>query len=164
MAKSLPLSDDQKRLIISYAQQNPHVKKSDVCRHFNITRNQYEFALKKYNEGMLYKTKPRKRVRRKPIEDLVQESSPEELLNKEFAVAVAQLHTDVQLDAGQRIDMLSKLVSTRQTMQRISLQAHIKRADAELFGILVRIFKPDATDEEVIRYYTQAYEEYKQLR
>lgn len=162
MKKSLPLSDDQKRTIVRYALNNKNVKASDVCRHFNITRDQYEYAMRKYNDGLLYK-KSYKRTKRPPVDALVKEHTADELIEKEFSVAVAALHSDRSIDAGARIDMLHKIVATRQTMQRASLQSHIKRADSDVIAILVRILRPGSTDEEVIKYYTQAYEEYKQL-
>lgn len=67
--------------------------------------------------------------------------------------AVRALAADKNISAIERIQMLEKLAATKKTMQQIEMQGHIKRADAEIFAATVRYFRPDASDQDIIKIY-----------
>lgn len=157
--KRTALPDSTKRKVAIFCESNPKVKQIDVARKFGISVNQVIYACEQYRTGKL--GLKYKRVK-KPA-DVVINSTPEELLQQQYHLALAEMDTHKQLPVETRVNLLDKIIGMKKTLQSMELQAHIRRVDAELIGIIIRKFKPSATDDEVIKIYHEAYTEFKSL-
>jgi len=49
----------------------------------------------------------------------------------------------------------------RKTLQQINLENHIKKTDAGIIANIIRKFKPDAGDDDIIKIYKEAVELWK---
>lgn len=77
------------------------------------------------------------------------------LLKKQLNYCLAEIENNKSLVLSSRIDLLYKAMRIRVHLQQVEIESHLKRADALLIARIVRRFKPDATDEDVIKIYTE---------
>lgn len=159
MKKTPALSLSLRQRIAKYKERNPLAKISEVADQFNVTYDQARKAVADYKKGLLNRSKPRKK---KSIDlSEAMETPADKILEIQYHTAAAQLEISSDLAVDERIAMLDKLFTMRKTLQQVRLENHIKRVDASVFSALVRKFKPDADDEEVIKYYREIIEELK---
>lgn len=157
--KAAPISNRMKVKIGKFAANNPGAKMTDIAKEFNVTYNQVVHALKLYREGKLHKRRPR--VKHQNIEAILVEKSTEDIIDEQYKYCAAQLQTQATIAVDDRISMLDKLVAMRKTLQTVKLEGHIKRTDAGIIALLVRKFEPEASDEDVVKYYREALELWK---
>lgn len=93
-------------------------------------------------------------------EDLNFSEGLNELIKSQAAVAVQQLYQE-ELSGSERVKQLEKLAKIQKDMQKTELQSHLKSLDAKIVSILIRRFRPEATDNEVIKIYKEAVSEAK---
>lgn len=157
--KANPLSKNQKMKIGKYADNNPNANMVDISKEFKCTYNQVLYALKLYRAGRLHTNKPK--TRKKNVDVIITDRSPEKIIENQFHRSLGELEADLQLSVNDRVVMLDKLVTMRKTLQQINLENHIKKTDAGIIAIIVRKFKPDASDDDVIKIYKEALELWK---
>jgi transposase-like protein len=158
--KAFRLSLEVRRKIALYCKNNEHLSAVDVAEVFNVSEHQVRYACKQYDQGQLG-TRPRgvstariKTESKKPDHVLMEE---------QFSRALGEMNTDDKIPLLQRVSMLESLTKIKQTVQRMTLQGHIKRADAEIIKLVIQSFIPDVSDEQVIKIYSEAYERWKHL-
>jgi hypothetical protein len=71
--------------------------------------------------------------------------------------AVTALDSDTSITGIELVQMLDKVASILKVDQQISLQGHLKRADATIIAAIIRRYEPEATDEDVIRIYRETH-------
>jgi len=157
--KANPLSRNQRMKIGKYADNNPNATMVDITKEFKCTYNQVVFSLKLYRAGKLHINKPKNR--KKNVEVIITERPPEDIISNQFHRSLAELEADQQINVSDRIIMLDKLISMRKTLQQINLENHIKKTDAGIIANIIRKFKPDAGDDDIIKIYKEAVELWK---
>ena len=93
-------------------------------------------------------------------DDLDFSGSLNEMIQSQASMVVQQLYNE-DLDSATRTKLLEKLAKIQKDMQKTELQNHLKSLDAKIVTKLVRRFKPDADDDEVIKIYKEAVAEAK---
>lgn len=161
MVKTPPLSRNKQLLIGKYHEANPEASKKEIQLHFGCTYNQVIHAINNFLSGKLHR-KPVVMQQSKRAEARQKKFTPEQMLENQFHLAIASLDIDTKLQTDERIALLEKLVNMRKRFQSMQLESHIKRTDAALLAIIVRKFKPEATDDDVVKIYKEALELWKQ--
>lgn len=156
--KAPPLILSRRQAIGRYKDKFPNASYGEIADHFNCTVDQARSAIKGWQSGELKRSRPR--VKAKSVE-VAKEKDADSLLDSQFHHSIAQLEADIKTPASERIAMLEKLTVIRKTLQQVSLQTHIKKADAIVFAAVVRRFKPDASDEDIIKIYHEIVAELK---
>ena len=132
-------------------------KISDLKYHHDLTDAQARFIIEKGKAGHLQvKTKKRKA---NVIDSMAKPF--DEILNGQIHYAAAQLDGDEKISAIDRIQLLQKLAQTKVTAQKMTIESHLKTADAVLIASIVRRYEPDATDERIIKIYYEELEKWK---
>ena len=155
-APQMPISKRQK--IGKYKEKFPNATANEIAAEFNVTTNQVRSAVKAYQAGDLRRTKPRPK---KVSIEKAMETPADKLLENQYHVAAAQLETETNIPADERIGLLKDLFAMRKLLQQVRLESHIKRVDAVVFAALVRKFKPEAVDEDIISIYHELINELK---
>lgn len=159
MAKANKLVLSKRQSIWKYKEKNADTTIQELAQKFNCTINQARKAVEDGRAGKLTRTKITKNKAIYTEETMNQ--NPDILLEKQFNIAVAELDADTTLDVESRINLLSKCINIRKTLQSLRLERYIKRADSVLFGIVIRMYEPEASDDRVIEIYKQAVEIYQ---
>jgi hypothetical protein len=155
------LSRNKQLLIGKYHEANPEASKKEIQLHFVVTYNQVIHAIKNFESGKLHR-KPVALQQSRKAETRQRKYTAEEMLENQFHLAVAGLDVDTKMQTDTRITLLEKLVNMRKRFQSMQLESHIKRTDAALIALIVRKFKPEATDDDVVKIYKEALELWKQ--
>lgn len=153
--KANKLSIQKQIQIAKYKLQNPKIPVTAIAEQFNITYDQAINAIAKNKRGELKIG----RVRTPKVDYKIDPN--ENLLKKNYDKALASLDQSTHLDVLERISAIDKLTTISKTIQSMELQNHLKRLDADVIACIVRRFKPDATNEEIIKMY---HEELEKLR
>lgn len=153
-APTIALSLRQK--IGRYKSKNEKASYGELAEKFNVSYNQARSACIAWKEGLLKRSSPKSNIKAVEAE---KELPADELLEKQYHHAVAQLQANDKLPADERIAMLDKLFSMRKKLQQVKLESHLKKVDSEVFTAVIRRFEPHATDEDVIAIYRQIAEE-----
>ncbi len=156
MAKANKLVISTRQRIGKYKEENPDTTLAELAAKFNCTFNQARKAVADWNEGTLR----RPAVRKQTIK-IDTDSNSDEIIERQFHLAVCQLEADSEMTVETRINLVEKCIKIRKILQSLRLERHIKRADAVLFGIIVKMYEPDASDDRIIEIYNQAVEIYK---
>lgn len=157
--KSPQQSIAKQRRIGKWKEANPNATYSEVANEFNCTYEQARYAHQKFIKGLLDRKSPREKTQK--LEDIMSNFTAEELFEKEYHKSMASLAADKNLTASERINQLDKLITVQKKMQQISLTGHMKRADSEVVASIIRRFKPDATDQDVLLIYKEEFEKCK---
>lgn len=142
------------RRIGQYKQKNPKDTIKEIARLFDVSYQQAYDAVKKFNDPSWWKS-PKRRSVKKPL-TIAAENTDDQLLSEEYTYALAQISSDKTMQVHDRVKLLESLTFIRKTRQQLELQQHMKRVDADVVATIVRMFQPEATDEEVIKIYLEA--------
>jgi|GEM_PF-1640949 len=157
--KAQQLTLQKQKRIAKFKESHPEMTYSEVAAQFNCTYDQVRYAHLRYLDGKLNRIKPR--FREANVEDVKKEFTPDELLERQYHQAIAQLESEKRISTEERIMMLEKLTGIRKILQQIKLENFLKRADAGIITMIIRKFKSDADDEEIKKIYLSAVEQYK---
>lgn len=135
-----------------YKEKNPDVNMREIADLFNCTYDQARTAIEKYFDGSLIK----KRKKTEPAVEIDLNKEPTEIFEKQYRTALVQLDNNKDLPADQRVFLLEKLTKVQKSIQSVKLQNHIKKTDADIIAIIIRKFKPDASNEDIIMIYEEA--------
>lgn len=83
------------------------------------------------------------------------------VLKKQLNFILAELENNQKLVLSARIDMLYKAMRIRVHIQQVELESHLKRADADVIAMIIKRFLPDATDDQIIKIYTEEYQKWQ---
>lgn len=158
LKKAANIAKSTKISIGRYKERNPSASIREVADKFNVTYDQARNAIQNWKLGKLKVTPARQK--RKKIQE-AKEMPTDYLLEKQYKTLLAQLDSDDKMPADARAQMLDKLFSMRKTLQQVKLESHLKKTDAQVFSALVRKFKPQASDEDVIAVYREVVESLK---
>ncbi len=157
--KAPQLTVQKQKRIAKFKELHPNMTYSEVAAQFNCTYDQARHSHIRYLDGKLSRIKPKFKVAN--VEDVKKEFTPDELLERQYHQAIAQLESEKRISTEERIGMLDKLTTIRKTLQQIRLENFLKRADAGIISIIIKQFKADATDEDIKKIYLSAVEKYK---
>lgn len=156
--KSPALSLHKRQTIGKHKDKFPKATIADIAKQYNVSYNQAYKAVKDWQAGDLHRTRPRP----KPLKLAESLKIPADtLLETQYHTAVAGLNSNDKLAVDERVGLLDKLFAMRKTLQQVKLEGHIKRADAVVIAAIVRKFKPEASDEDVIAIYREIMTELK---
>lgn len=154
MAKSPSLLKSTKERIGKYKASNPNSTIGEVANKFACSYSQARTAIEDYKAGKLKSTQ-KKGVSKSKIQSIIDNSLPDDSLREEYEYVLSSIRADKKIESTQRVLLLDKLISMRKTLQIISLENHLKRADAELISMIIRRFDPSATNERIIQIYNE---------
>lgn len=157
MSKALKMQLSTRRRIGEYKKKHPNATIGEIAKRFNCTYNQARNAIKQYDAGMFNRDRPPK----KDLSNILKNNTTEELLKKQYDKALAQLEVDDGIMAADRISYLDKLANINKSLQQVSLQNHLKRADAEVIARIIRRYEPEADDARIIAVYREEMERWK---
>lgn len=146
-ARALPISTQ--RTIARYKEAHPKVSYVQLAKIHACTYEQAREAHKRLLRGELKDRRGRAMRSNRPSGDI--SGTFRALIDK----AVTALDSDRSITAIELVALLDKVASILRVEQQISLQGHLKRADAALIAAIVRRYQPEATDEDVIRIYQE---------
>lgn len=146
-AHKMPLSTRQ--AIGRYKEKYTDATVGEIAKRYKCTYNQARNAIEQYKAGKLNRERPKK----PDVSKILESSNPDELFGKQYSLALAQLENDKGMPVGERIMMLDKLSGINKTLQQISLQNHLKRADAEFIARIIRRYEPEASDDRIVKIY-----------
>ena len=157
--KATALTRQKKERIGKYKEKYPTANYYEIAQKFKCTYDQASKACKDYRNGYLF----REKTETKPadIQTVIDTMTADELLEKQYHTAVAQLEVEKNISIESRVRLLDSLFSMRKILQQLKLESFIKRADAGIIKNIIKRFKPDATDDEVIKIYLEEYERWK---
>ena len=157
--RASPLNPKRQRQVAIFYDKNKLSGWSaeDVATEFNCRPQQVYYAYKRYKSGTL--GNPPKKHRK--VEEILSKEDSDTILSKQLHIALSELHADTQLTAEQRTNTLKDLIVIRKTLQQIELQNHLRRTDAEFLAWLIRKhIMPDATNDEIVKFYREAMQQY----
>lgn len=145
-AHKLPMSTQ--RAIARAKELNPGLTGTALAARYNCTLNQVYAALSRARSGELRERRGG-RGRKKPART----DDPLGTFGELIADAITALKTDRKLGSVELVQMLDKVASILKTQQQLTLAGHLQRADAGFISALIRHFRPEATDDDVITIY-----------
>ncbi len=133
---------------------------AEVMRRFNVSYDQARNACTGRTVAKKGKDSSNRKYSRRPSQKRINndERSMFDLFENERKATLLQMESDKNLSAEDRVNLLTKLADGWAKVQRVELEHHLKRTDANIVARLVRLFVPDATDTDVIKYYHEAAE------
>lgn len=146
-AHKLPLSTQRK--IGAYKTDHPKVSFVELTRIFHCTYDQTREAYRRFKAGELQDRRGRTRGHVTPSGDVA--GTFRVLIDK----AITALSHDKAITSFEMVQLLDKVAGILKVEQQISLQGHLKRADANLIAAIIRRYQPEATDDDVIRIYQE---------
>ncbi len=155
--RSARLTDAERAHVAQYITDNPDLSDRVVALHMGVTAPQVRHAREQAARGEI-------RVRQNGLKGapkartIMQQRSVNELLQEQLHFGMAQLAEAEKIPAGDRINLCGAAARTQRVMLATRLEGHLKTTDAGTILELVRIFVPDATEDQVIRYYHEARE------
>lgn len=157
--KAPSLTIQLQRRIGAWSEKNPAVSVTKVASSFNVTVAQARYAIEQYRLGALG-TKPTK-PKQADVSAVVENRTEIEIMEQTAKLLLASLSVDKNLTINDRVKMLSDLSSVIKTTHNLSLTNHIRKADALVIASIIRRFKPDASDNDIIRIYAEEVEKCK---
>lgn len=156
-SKSRPLDRALKVRIGRFKAKNPQWKITEIADKFHCTPDQARYAIIQYNEDQLKCTEAEPELTPE-IEKLenVQEADAE--LEKQYINAVERLKNEKIGDIGLYVKLLDSCVKIRVLLDKMDLVYHLRKLDADIFSIAIRMYDPDKTNEEIYKIYKQAEE------
>lgn len=153
MLKANKLSIQKQIQIAKHKLKYPNQSMSAIAEQYNVTLDQVNYAIQKSRRGELKLGK----IRSKKI-NLDEIVTEENLLKTNYEKALKHLNSVDNIAVDDRINLLDKLANTSKTIQQMELQNHLKRLDANIIASIIRRFKPDATDDDIIKIYSEELE------
>jgi predicted transcriptional regulator len=84
----------------------------------------------------------------------------DEFLQMQIEATIHQLMTE-DLDGKKRVFLIKELTTIRDRMKKSDLESHMKSLDARIVAALIRKIKPDVTDDEIVKLWSEASEKVK---
>lgn len=160
--KSVSLKHSTRLAIVQYKRKNPGASLRFIADNFNVTYNQAKYAVEQDKLGKLLKTRHRSSQKvNTEIEVLKDNCTADELLERQYHTAIATLEKNSGMAVDERISLLDKLFDMRKILQQVRLESHIRRTDAGIIALIVKRFIPEATEEDIIKIYREAAEQWK---
>lgn len=161
MAKYKPTLTKETRLkIAKYAAQNPDISADSIADKFRCSIGQARYAIYRGRQGQL-KRRSTKGTRNIQAKMLREKMDSNKIFEKQIHFALAQLESDDKLDAVQRTLALERLVRAEKVKTEHEMQLHLKGLDWKTFVEVVKMFKPDAFEKDIIRIFNEAKERCK---
>jgi hypothetical protein len=158
MAKRLN-SELMKRIAI-YKSNNPELTYEQIAADFGVQTYQVRYAIEKYAESVKLGKNTKRglhdqaSIAKVDVDDV-------ETLRSQLNMCLSEMQCNDKLALGARIDLLLKSTRIRRYIQTLELENHMKRADAELIANIIRRFRPDITNDEIIKIYTEELAKWK---
>jgi hypothetical protein len=73
-----------------------------------------------------------------------------DLFEEQIQISLSQLAASEKMPVRTRVPILGTLARTHRSVQEAKIEAHLKTPHAQILARLVRRYRPDATDEEII--------------
>jgi len=153
---------DEKLLkkIAIYKSNHPKITLEQLEKKFDVPTHTARYALQKFAlEADLGKATVK--GRRQLAEMMADDLNEAEVMRYQLNYCLAEMEINKKLALQSRIDLLYKTTRIRMHIQRVELESHLKRADAQLIANIIRRFEPDASDDMVVKIYN---EELQKLR
>lgn len=131
-----------------YKRQHPGNTIAAIAEYFKVTPSQAYVANRQYKQGKL--TVSRK-VKPKKVDEVISEMTPDEIIPSQYHACLAALEADKDIPVGERVKLLDMLVGIRKVNQQISIQNHLKKADAGIVSAIIRRYVPEASDDDIIK-------------
>lgn len=154
------LDTDTMKAIALYKANNRHMTHQGIADRFNVKEHQVRYAIKKYAEdaNTIVGTKKGREIASRALAHFGKDV---ETLSHQVSLCIQQLETE-EIALSSRVELLAKIANIKAKLTDFELQKHLKRVDASLIQMLIRKFKPEADNEEVIKIYNEVYNEWKQ--
>lgn len=151
------MTRDQIMAVASYKVANPGLTGQEIADHFQISKGQAYYAIKRYvnSAKMLIGNRSGKVSNARLLEPYTDET---EAIKKQIRIALGQIDSDDSMAIANRVELLHKITRIRQYLQMTDLQSHLKRADAAIIAAIIRRFVPDITDDDIIKIYHEELE------
>lgn len=149
--------------IAVYKAEHPAATLAQLEKKFKVPDHVARYALQKYAEfsveaKLLNATKKGRALHSDFMADNIDQVA---VLKKQLNFILAELENNQKLVLSARIDMLYKAMRIRVHIQQVELESHLKRADADVIASIIKRFLPDATDDQVIKIYTEEYHKWQ---
>jgi hypothetical protein len=154
--KAPQLTLQKKQIIYRFFIKNPKATIGEVADKYTVTYDQARRVLKQGQAGELTRSKPR--MQKKKVEDVIQAQTPDALLELQLHRCLAQLESNTEMPADERIAALKDLILVRKNLQYLSLEKHLKKTDAGIIAVIIRRFAPESSDEDIIKIYKESVE------
>jgi hypothetical protein len=156
MSKAHPISVTLKLRIAKHKEKHDNISFVELAQLFNVSYDQARSAVMDYKSGKL-NVKNVKKVKSNSSE-IKDKYTTEELFDSQFHQALADLEAAEDMNVLERINALEKIAKIRKALQSVRLEAHLKRADADIIAAIIRRYDPDASDERIIEIYKEEVE------
>jgi hypothetical protein len=157
--KAANLSYQKRRKIAEFKVKNPNMTFYHIAEVNNVTYDQARRAYLDYQAGKF--TCAGSKGKKVAFDPEMTLESADLLLEKQYQNAVQALNAADNIDIETRVKLTETLFSMRKTLQQLKLESFIKRADAGIIAIIIRKFRPEANDDEILRIYLEAVEVWK---
>lgn len=149
--------------IALYKALHPKTTYAFLEQKFSVPMHVVRYAIQKYAEfslqaELMKSTKKGRIIQSEFVADNIDQIA---ILKKQLNFCLAMLENENKLALASRIDLLYKAMRIRVHIQQIELESHLKRTDALLIAAIIRRFKSNATDEEIIKIYNEEIEKIK---
>ncbi len=157
--KKTYLDKDLQKKIAMYKADHPEETLSALSKRFKVSTGQIRYALSKHAEfsKTVTNTKLGKQYKAKMLSDTV---DVVEVLEDNLRIVASELNGSEHAITT-RLEIMTKMINIRANLQKISLENHLKRADAGIISNIIRRFEPSATADDVIKIYEEEYTKWK---
>lgn len=133
-----------------------------IAKKFGVGQHHVDYAFKKYSQDseLANTTRKGKAIKADILKDGIDET---EAMKSQQKLILATLENDKNIPVQTRTQLLYTLTRIRMYLQRVELSAHLKKSDADIIGAIVRRFKPDVTNDEIVKIYYEELEKWKNL-
>jgi hypothetical protein len=154
------LSKELAKKIAIWKSNHPEATLADLAKKFSVKEHQARYALQKHAEGseLLRGTKKGQHLAAQMMQS---ENDDLDVMKTQLQLCAGILETDQRLKITKRVDLLYKMSRIRQFLQSVDLEAHIKRADAEIIVRIIRRFMPEASNDDAIKIYNEELAKWK---
>jgi hypothetical protein len=148
------LSKEKAKKIAIWKSNHPEATLSALAKKFSVKEHQARYALQKHAEqSELFRGTSKGRMMAAQM--LQGEHDDLEVMKSQLQLCAGILETDQKLAVASRVKILYQMARIRQFLQSVDLEAHIKRADAEIIVRIIRRFLPDASNDDAIKIYNE---------
>lgn len=139
--------------IAAWKSTHPEISVKDLAEVFDITPFQVRYSLQKYSDfSLMQNTKKGRQLVSNLISDVIDEES---VIKSQMNTILSTLESDMDMAVSSRLNLMNQYLTLRTKVTNLTLQKHLKGIDAELVARIIRRFKPNATDEDVIKIFNE---------
>ena len=154
----LPLT--KRKEIANYRVKNPDLPIDKLADYFDCTIHQARYAVNKAKHGTLGK-KITSKAKAITAKLLMETDGVTKLFEGQLHYALAQMKATDTLDAMARVSMLEKIARAQKAYTEHEMQVHLKGIDMKAYIETIRMFKPDASQKEILKIFNEAKERCK---